>query len=146
MEAQLTRMKSAVAGSFPLLPDFRTVLTGAKLLRNYYLLYLYHFHGNPLPENFPTHLVTQFPDNSYKGQLKNAISLQTFTVYGLINIQNQYLSDYYSLYTHYTKGVSLREDFPAVILRRFPNESYKKQLKSAIQTLQNEVNQEKEAM
>lgn len=146
MEAQLTRMKSAVSGSFPLLPDFRTVLTGARLLKNYYSLYLHYFYGNPLPVNFPKHLVAQFPNNSFKGQLKNAISLQTSTVYGLINIQNQYLTDYYSLYTHYCNGVSLPENFPAAILRKFPNKSYEQQLRSAILTLQNEVNQEKEAM
>ena len=146
MDSQQIRLNAAIPGSFPLLPDFRTVLTGAKLLKNYYSLYLHYFYGNPLPASFPRHLVAQFPNNSFKMQLKNAISLQTSTVYGLINIQNQYLTDYYSLYTHYSNGVNLPENFPAAILRKFPNKTYEKQLKKAILTLQDEVNQEKEAM
>ncbi len=146
MEAQMIQMKSSVSVSFPMLPDFRTVLTGAQLLKNYYSLYLYYFYGTPLPTNFPTHLIAQFPNMAFKGQLKNAISLQTSTVYGLMNIQNQYLVDYYSLYTHYSNGSKLPSNFPKAILDKFPSKNHQKELRKAIVTLQNEVLKEKEAM
>lgn len=139
-------METLTATTLAPLPDFNTVLADARLLSNYYALYMNYFYGVPLPPDFPRSIIQQFPNKSYKLQLKTAIANQTNVVNGYLAIQNEYLKDYHVLYTHYANGAALPPDFPESILKQFPSSNYKQQLKGAIATLQNQVNQEKAAM
>lgn len=128
------------------LPDPSVALADAQLLHNYYTLYMHYFFGAPLPADFPAAIVKQFPSKAYKQQLKTAIANETNVVNGYLATQNEYLKDYYALYMHYAYSSDLPADFPQSILEQFPNKSYQQQLKGAIATLQNEINQEKAAM
>jgi len=128
------------------LPDYNVVLANAQLVHNYYVLYSHYFFGVPLPANFPESIIKQFPNKSYKAQLKAAIANQTNVVNSAVAIQNEYLTDYFALYLHYANGAALPSDFPESILKQFPSSNYQQQLKSAIASLQGEINQEKAAM
>lgn len=139
-------MELTTENAIPQLPDFDTVLADAKLLKNYYALYSHYFFGAPLPANFPAAIVKQFPNPSYKMQLKNAIALQTGIVNNLVAIQQEYVNDYFTLYNYFAFGGILPADFPESILQQFPNKSFQQQLKEAIIQLQGKIAQEKAEM
>lgn len=125
------------------LPTYNQVKPEAVTLSNYYVLYNHYFFGSALPAGFPSSIVSQFPNRSYKRQLKAAIQLQTSKVNGMYAIHNEYLSDYYALYMHYSYSTALPVDFPAQILSQFPSSNYKQTLKAAIAQLQDDINGEK---
>lgn len=125
------------------LPTFAEVQPHAILLKDYYVLYGHYFFGSSLPADFPQNLLKEFPNRSYKMQLKAAITSETAIVNNLEGIQNEYLKDYYTLYMHYAYSTPIPVGFPQSILNEFPSKNYKEQLKNAIAALQSEVNQEK---
>lgn len=125
------------------LPTYSEVQPQAVTLSNYYVLYNYYFFGSKLPADFPPAIVKEFPNRSYKRQLKAAIQEQTAKVNGMVAIQNEYLSDYYALYMHYAYSTALPVDFPEQIMSQFPSSNYKQDLKAAIAKLQDDINGEK---
>lgn len=136
-------LDNGIGKSLKPLPTYNDVRPHVVLNMQYYLLYGYYFFEIPLPSDFPKSIISQFPNKSYKRQLKAAINMQTSKINDLEGIQNDYLSDYYVLYLHYANGVKLPVDFPQQILSQFPSKSYKEQLKKSISNLQTEINNEK---
>ena len=132
--------------TIPQLPDFDAVMADSKLLRNYYALYAHYFFGASLQANFPAAIVKQFPNPSYKMQLKNVIAAQTGIVNNLVSIQQEYVNNYFTLYNYFAFGGTLPSDFPKSILQQFPNKSFQQQLKAAIIQLQGRIAQEKAEM
>lgn len=139
-------MEQTSESTIPRLPDAAAVLIDATLLRNYYTLYSHYFFGAPLPANFPGSIVNQFPNPSYKMQLKNAIAVQTSIVNDLISIQQDYVSYYFTLYNFFAFDAALPAGFPESILQQFPNKSFQQQLKTAIIELQGVIAREKAEM
>lgn len=139
-------MEFTAQNTIPQLPDVTAVMNDAALLKNYYALYSHYFFGAPLPANFPDSIVEQFPNTSYKMQLKNAIAAQTTVVNGLIAIQQDYVSDYFTLYNNFAFDAALPANFPESILQQFPNKSFQQQLKTAIIELQGAIAREKAEM
>lgn len=123
-------------------PTLENVSSYQTKLKFYYDLYNFYFFGAPLPADFPPSIQKQFPNRSYKAQLKAAIVATTNEVDELVSLQREYLTDYYALYMHYSYSTALPKNFMQCILQQFPNKSYKAQLKAAIATLQGIVNQE----
>lgn len=138
--------QSAERNPIPKLPDASAVMKDAQQLRNYYALYSHYFFGATLPPNFPGTVVSQFPNPSYKMQLKNAIAVQTGIVNDWISIQQDYVSNYFTLYNHFAFDAGLPADFPESILQQFPNKSFQQQLKTAIIELQGTIAREKSEM
>jgi|GEM_PF-4852632 len=124
-------------------PSYDTVKNDQTMLGDYYLLYNHYAYGVVLPVNFPIAILKQFPNKSYKQQLKAAIVTLTATVNNLIADQQAYLNHYNTLYLNFAYDVPLPTDFPECIAQQFPNKSYKDQLKSAMVTLLGEINNEK---
>ncbi|GAB5418872.1 MAG: hypothetical protein Crog4KO_01470 [Crocinitomicaceae bacterium] len=53
----------------------------SKLWKHYYTLYMHYAYGTPMPFYFPAAVLEEFPDQSYKTALKEAIaSLQQSTL------------------------------------------------------------------
>jgi hypothetical protein len=124
------------------LPTFNDVRPHVILNSNYFALYGHYFFGTKLPVDFPESIIKQFPNKSYKRQLKAAINNETTIINDLEGTQKEYLADYYTLYGYYAFSAPLPVDFPNQILKQFPSKNYKQQLKGAIATLQNEINNE----
>lgn len=124
------------------LPDSETMLAKALLLRNYYELYVHHTNGTSLPEHFPKSLLDAFPTKLYRRQLKTAMINLQHTYQQLQALQNEYLSDYFTLYMHYTYHTDLPEDFPQTILDAFPTSASKDELQAAIASLQEQIRKE----
>ncbi|MNK51221.1 hypothetical protein D3C87_701170 [compost metagenome] len=139
-------MESTTGNTIPPLPDASAVMKEATLLKNYYALYSHYFFEAPLAANFPESIVKQFPNPSYKVQLKNAIASQTVVVNNLISIQQDYISDYFTLYNYFAFGGTLPATFPESIFQQFPNKSFQQQLKTAIIELQGNIAREKAEM
>ena len=128
------------------LPDSKMVLSEIGVLSAYFELYWYYSNGEMLRFDFPQKHLNKFPDRSYKQLLMTAIANQMNSINTWMAIQNEYLKDYYVLYLHYANGMDIPADFPETITDQFPGRSFIHQLKGAITTLQQEINNEKAAM
>jgi len=128
------------------LPDPKMVFGEIKELESYFELYRHFSRGELLPFDFPQKHLNKFPDRSYKQLLMTAIANKMNTVNTYLAIQNEYLKNYYVLYLHYANGMDIPLDFPESITNQFPNRSYIHQLKGTINTLQQEINNERAAM
>lgn len=126
------------------IPTYQEVRPAAVLLSNLHALYGHYFFGSPLPAGFPESIINEFPNKSYKRQLKDAIAAQQTVVTNMETIQKQYLIDYNTLYLYYAYSVKLPIDFPQSILAEFPSKNYQQQLKEAMIELQNEMLKENE--
>lgn len=124
-------------------PSFEEVREAQITLKDYYTLYMHYAYSTKLPTDFPESILKEFPNKSYKRELKGAIIRQTAIVKILEEEQNNYLHDYYTLYMHYAYSTKLPEDFPECVLAQFPSKNYKGELKQAIINLQNAINKEK---
>lgn len=128
------------------LPDAKMVLGEIRELESYFELYWHFSRGEMLSFDFPQKHLNKFPDGSYKQLLMTAIANKMNTVNTYLAIQNEYLKNYYVLYLHYANGMDIPSDFPESVIDQFPNRSFIHQLKSAINTLQHEINNERAAM
>jgi hypothetical protein len=128
------------------IPDSKMVLAEIRNLECYFELYRHYSNGGMLSFDFPQKHLNRFPDRSYKQLLMTAIANQMNTVNTYISIQNEYLKNYYVLYLHYANGMDIPSDFPESVTDQFPNRSCIHQLKGAINTLQQDINNEKAMM
>jgi hypothetical protein len=116
------------------IPDSKMVLAEIRNLECYFELYGHYSNGGMLSFDFPQKHLNRFPDRSYKQLLMTAIANQMNTVNTYISIQ------------HYANGMDIPSDFPESVTDQFPNRSCIHQLKGAINTLQQDINNEKAMM
>lgn len=135
-----------MSATLPALPSYDQVRPVYVRLVELHQLYGFYFFGQKLPTDFPQSIINEFPSKAYKIQLKSAIASSQNEWNTLEGIQNKYLTDYYALYGHYFFSQKLPADFPESIIKQFPNDSYKRQLKAAISGLTDEINREKAAV
>nr|WP_294858649.1 hypothetical protein [uncultured Fluviicola sp.] len=128
------------------IPESKMVLSEIRVLGCYFELYWHFSQGEKLRFDFPQKHLDRFPDRSYKQLLMTAIANQMNMINTYMAIQNEYLKNYYVLYLHYANGMDIPADFPESIIDLFPSRTYIHQLKSAINMLQFEINNEKAMM
>lgn len=124
------------------IPSCEEVRPQAVLLVNYQLLYAHYFFGSQLPNHFPESILRDFPNNSCKLQLKEAIASQKAIVDKMQSSQKEFLRDYTTLYSYYAYNTPLPADFPKNILAQFPSQEHKQQLKEEMIRLHSEIHQE----